>query len=301
MSRQSRRQTSLRYSIPMAIRDVYLLQRSERFNLAPRQEITVDLSLKKAPCTVLMGSVAGKCVPIEGATVKVLDRSNKPIAHTVTDHEGKFVFENILPPGEYKVIATAAGYKVSRVYRLMLESRKPVSIFIWLEVSDYLNLATVYGVVYNEVNLGLANAKILITDYDKPEIYKAFTQTSTDGEFLIYGLKPKKYWISASKEGYCLPEKVSFELTPNEMSCVNLFLYPDVSSTYGTVSGIIDTYGQSVPNAVAALYKVDERGHFLVATKETNERGFYLFPNVKPGEYLVKSKMETDRITDFTG
>jgi len=288
----------------MAIRDIYLLQRSEQFNLGPRQEMTVDLSLKKAPkepCTVLTGSVTAKCGRIEGATVKVLDRNNKPIAHTVTDLEGKFVFENILPPGEYKVIATAEGYKVSRVYRLMLESRKPVSIFIWLEVSDCINLATVYGVVYNEANLGLANARILIMDYDKPEIYEAFTQTNTDGEFMVYGLKPKKYWISASKEGYFLPQKISFELTPNEIACVNLFIYPDESSTEGTVSGIIDFYGQSISNAVAALYKVEDRGHFLLATKETNESGFYLFPNVKPGEYLVKSKMETDCITNFIG
>lgn len=288
----------------MAIRDVYQLQRSEQFNLGPRQEITVDLSLKaapKEPCTVLMGSVAGKCGQIEGATVKVLDRCYKPIAHTVTDNKGNFIFENAFPPGEYKVIATAEGYKVSGVYRLMLEPRKPASIFIWLEVSKYANLTAIYGVVYNDVNLGLANSKILITDYDNPEICEAFTQTNADGEFLVYGLKPKKHWISASKEGYILPQKISFELTPNEILCVNLLLYPDVSSTDGTVSGKIDYYGQHIPNAVVALYKVEERGHVLVATKETNESGFYLFQNVEPGKYLVKSKMEINCTTDFTG
>ncbi|MGE4354689.1 MAG: collagen binding domain-containing protein [Oscillospiraceae bacterium] len=288
----------------MVIRDIYLLQRSEQFNLGPRQEVTVDLSLKKVPKpprTVLVGTVTGKCGQIEGATVKVFDRSNKPIAHTVTDNKGKFVFENILPPGEYKVIATAEGYQVSRVYRLMLESRKPVSRFIWLEVSNYVNLATIYGVVYNEVNLGLANAKIMITDYDKPEICKVYTQTNEDGEYLVYGLKPGKYRITALIEGYMPPDKISFELLPNEISCVNLFLYPDVSLQDGTISGKINFYGKGEPNAVVALYKVEGSGHILLATKETNKSGFYLFPNVKPGEYLVKSKMETDRITDFTG
>lgn len=285
----------------MVIRDIYLLQRSEQFYLDSRQEMTVDLSLEKVPkepCTILTGKVAGKCGHIEGATVKVLDRNNNPIAHAVTDHEGTFIFENILPPGEYIVIATAEGYKVSKVYRCKLNPRKPVSISIWLEASECINLATVYGVVYNEVNSELANAKILITDYDKPNIYEAFTETNADGEYLVYGLIPKKYWIFASKEGYFLPQKISFELTPNEIACVNLFLYPDESSTDGTVSGKIDYYGQDVPNAVVALYKVEERGHFLLATKETNESGFYLFPNVKPGEYLVKSKMETENITD---
>lgn len=288
----------------MAIIDVYLLSRSDQFRLSPRQEITVDLSLKKAPkepCTVLTGSVTGKCGRIEGATVKVFDRSYKPLAHTVTDNNGKFIFENVLPPGEYKIIATAERYKVSRVYGIMLESRKPVSISIWLEVSDCKNLATVYGVVYNEANLGLANAKILIMDYDKSEMCEASTQTNADGEFLVYGLKPKKYWLSASKEGYFLPQKISLELAPNEIACANLFLYPDESSTDGTVSGKIDFCGHSVPNAVAALYKVDELGHFLLAMKETNENGFYLFTSVKPGEYFVKSKMEANRITEFGG
>ena len=285
----------------MVIRDIYLLQGSEQFNLGPRQEMTVDLSLKRVPkelCTFLMGCVAGKCGQIEGATVKALDRNNKPIAHTVTDKKGRFVFENILPPGEYKVIATAEEYRVSGVYRLMLESGRPASIFIWLETSKYINLATVYGIVYNEANLGLADVKIIISDYDQPEAGEAFTQTNTDGEFLVYGLQSKKYWISASKEGYFLPQKISFQLAPNEITCMNLFLYPDQSSADGTVSGIIDFHGQSVPNAVAALYKVEESGHLLLATKETNESGFYLFPNIKPGEYLVKSKMETDRIVD---
>ena len=288
----------------MAIRDRYLLQRSEQFILGPRQEMTVNLSLQrvpKEPCTVLTGSVSGKCGRIEGATVKVFDTNNKPIAHTCTNEEGKFVFKNTLQPGRYKVIATAEGYKVSRVYGIVLEPGKPVSIIIWLEVSDYLDLAAVYGVVYNEVNSGLATVKVMIAEYDRPEAYEALTQTNTDGEFLVYGLKPGRYWLSALKEGYILPQKIPFELTPNEKACQNLFLYPDGLSADGTVSGIIDVYGQSVPNAVAALYKVEKNGHKLLAMKETNENGFYLFPNVKPGEYLVKSKMGTDRMPDFIG
>lgn len=280
----------------MVIRDIYQLERSEQYYLGPRQEITIDLSLKKAPKqpdTILMGSVAGKCGKIEGATVKVLDRKNNPIMHTVTDQKGSFEIRNILPPGEYKVIATAEGYTVSSVHWLVLESMKPVTLFILLKVSDNFNLATVYGVVYDEKNSGLESVKIMITDYYEPEICKAITLTNADGEFMVYNLKPKKYWISASKEGYYLPQKISFELTPKDISSVNLFLYPDDSSISGTVSGIIDFNGQRVPHAVAALYKVEERGHFLLATKETNDEGFYLFPDVKPGEYLVKSKWST--------
>ncbi len=99
--------------------------------------MTVDLSLRKAPkppCTVLSGTVAGKCGQIEGATVKVFDRSNRPIAHTATDHKGEFIFENILPPGKYKVIATAEGYKVSAEYKVILKSKKPASIYIRLKI-----------------------------------------------------------------------------------------------------------------------------------------------------------------------
>lgn len=279
----------------MSITDIYLLQRSEQFILGPRQEITVDLTLKKAPkepCTVLTGSVTGKRGPIAGATVKVFDKCYKPVAHTVTDLKGKFVFSNIFPPGEYNVIATAKGYKVSGVYSVMLEPKNPVSIKICLEVSDLKNLATVYGVVYNEANIGLADAKVVITNYNKPKKQEAITQSNADGEFLVYGLKPQKYWISASKEGYFLPQKIAFELMPDEITCVNLFIYPDGSSLDGTVSGMIDFDRKSVHKAVAALYKVEENGHILVATKETNEDGFYLFTDVEPGEYLVKAKKE---------
>ena len=183
---------------------------------------------------------------------------------------------------------------------MILKSRKPVSLFIRLKVSKNINLGTVYGVVYDELGGTLADTEIQITDYDDPDAYEAFTQTIGDGEFLVNGLKPKKYWISASKDGYLLPQKISFELTPNEITFINLYLYPDESSTDGTVSGRIDHFGNGIPNAVTALYKVEGNSHTLLSTKETNDNGVYLFQSVKPGEYLVKSKKDTDHITDFT-
>ncbi len=281
----------------MNIRDVYLLERSEQFNLGPRQEVSVNLSLKRAPqkpCTLLIGRICGKNGPIEGAAVVALSRSYKPMMHTITDHRGNFVFKNNLPPGEYRIVATAEGYRVSRFYSLFIAHKRPVSMVIWLQASDMKNHATVYGIVYDEANSGLANADVNILNGNKPENRVAVTRTIADGQYLIYGLKPGKYWLSASKKGYFLPQKAWIELTANEIACMNLFVYPDGSSTDGTVSGKIENDGKSIFNAVAALYKAEDKGHILLATKETNESGFYLFPNVKPGKYTVESKMEND-------
>ena len=214
----------------MIIKDNYYLKRSDIFTLTPREEITVDLSLSKVPikpCTLLLGIVEGRFGRIKNATVKIFDKSFKPIAHTLTDEKGCLYYKNTLPCGEYYVIATAEGYYNSEAYRVWLHPKKPSMVTVWLEVC-YLALQTaVYGIVYDELNIPLENVNIAILEDNKMERLVAITQTNEDGEYLTCGLKAGKYRISATKEGYILPQNPTFTLYPKNYSCLNLFLYPD--------------------------------------------------------------------------
>lgn len=281
----------------MAIRDAYLLKRSPVFHLAPRQEATVDLTLEKAPkppSTVLSGIVTGKCGPVAGATVKVFSRGWQPLAHVETGPDGRFSFFHLLPPGEYIVLASADGYRVSMEYRLRLLMNIPLSITIRLEHARYQGLGTVYGVAFDSLKKPLGEVSIFLKAEAGAGTTTAATMTNDDGEYLVYGLKPGLYQITASKPGYLLPMARTIEVLPDGIFQADLWLYPDPAASDGTISGRITHGGRPVPGAVAALYRQEYGSHRLLALSETNAAGAYLFGSAQPGDYVVKAKQEAE-------
>lgn len=217
----------------MAIKDKYRLKRSNPFVLSQREEVTVNLSLSKAPikpCTLLLGSINGKNGQIKGATVKVFDYCFNPIEHTVTDEKGCFAFENSLPSGDYFVMATADNYAVSEACRVLIFKDVPVSICIWLSETEKNLNNGVYGIAYDQANKKLPYATISISEEASQKKLVATTQTNEDGEYVVYGLKAGKYQISAFKEGYFFPQSLLFEIFPKEYTLVNIFLYAEFPS-----------------------------------------------------------------------
>lgn len=280
----------------MAIRDIYLLQCSNGFHLNPRQEVSVDLALYKVPVeprTLISGQVIGSCGPLLGATVKVFSMDYTPLLHAVTDAEGRFQFRNMLYPGNYRLIATADGYSVSSNYMVFLEPKNPVNVIVKLKVSDLVNHATIYGIVRdNNSGFGLCNAVIRVYNDCNFEKIEAVSRSNEDGEYMIYGLDPGKYRITASKTGFVFQQPVFFECFPNETLPLDLFLYEDIRLRNGTVTGKIEHNGMAVPGAAVALYRVENNRHTLIAVKKTNDEGVYLFGDVQPGAYLIKAKLE---------
>lgn len=292
----------------MVIRDLYLLQRSADFYLSPRQEAQIDLALAKtrpAPDTALSGLVLGVCGPLAKATVKVLLMDNTPFMHTVTDKNGFFSFKNMLPPGNYHVLATADKYGVSMDYHVSLLPHQPKYMILRVELSALSCHATVYGMVRDNNGTALRDVEIRIFGLCRAKKMVACSRSNSDGEYLVYGLKPGKYQIMAQKPGYVFPQPAAFQCFPNDILPLDLFLYIDGCLQNGTVSGEIKYQGKPVPHGVAALFREEDGGHRLIAVKEANDRGIYLFDHVPPGEYLVKAKLEgqreficEDKITD---
>ena len=279
----------------MVIHDIYLLQRSDDFYLPPGQEASVDLELKKVPLkphTVLSGLVVGGCGPLAEATVKVFSMDYKPVAHSVTDKDGKFLFKNVLRPGSYRVLATAAGFNLSTDYIVSLTWGKPVNIIIKVTPSELAHQAVVYGMIWDSLGVALCNADIHIYSDRCPGKIVARSQSNNDGEYMVYGLKPGKYRITALKSGYLLQAPATFTCFPNEIVPLDLFLYEDCCMRNGTVSGKIRAGNKPVPYATVGLYQVKDDRHILIAVKQANGAGVYLFANVQLGSYLVKAKLE---------
>jgi hypothetical protein len=260
----------------MTIRDRYLLRRSNEFYLAPGQEASVNLALMKAPalpCTTLCGRVKGSCGPIAGATVKVLDRCFRPLCHAETDSGGYFSIADTLMSGEYEVIAAADGYLVSESRLISLKPSCPLYLTIQLFPDRSAGLGTVYGTVRDEKNAPLAGVQIAVFRPGAADDPKAVAVSGPDGEYLVCGLEPGEYRISAFLHGYHFPDEIALRLFPREIECADLYLYREESSCLGTVSGTVRYQGKTVSFAEIALYRVEGERRDLIRIRNANGRG----------------------------
>ena len=103
---------------------------------------------------------------------------------------------------------------------------------------------------------------------------------------------PGKYILSAICYGYTLPDKITFELFPEDIFCADIYLYRDASVENGTVSGVVLHDGHSVPFAIAAIYRRESYGYRLIQIQQANSNGFYLFLDLQTGDYIVTTKLE---------
>lgn len=279
----------------MVIRDIYLLRQSDPFYLPVGHEASVNLALTKAPplpCTKLFGRVVSGCESVSGATVKLLDRSFKPLYHTETDSEGGFSFIDTLMPGVYELVAVADGYLVSESVLISLTPSVPLRVTIRLVPDGSAEFGTAYGVTRDERNAPLPGVQVFIFSAGDMAFPTAVTVSNTDGEYLFYRLKPGKYVLRAFLQGYYLPQDAALDIYPEGIARAELYLFRKASAYKGTVSGKVTHNGAEVPNATAALYLIENGEHTLVQAQRTNSKGFYLFSGCKPGEYVVKAKLE---------
>jgi protocatechuate 3,4-dioxygenase beta subunit len=113
---------------------------------------------------------------------------------------------------------------------------------------------------------------------------------------LRFGLIPAgNYYVAVAKLGYFTNESATINVTTNEFIGSDVTLVADEQSNTGTISGFITDQSSGLPiqNAGVALYSVTgttpTQVETVIATTRTNATGRYLFANVSPGTYRVKS------------
>ncbi|MBL1212570.1 MAG: hypothetical protein HND52_04315 [Ignavibacteriae bacterium] len=111
--------------------------------------------------------------------------------------------------------------------------------------------------------------------------------TDADGNYLISNVEPGEYTITASKEGMdTLNAEVTVAAGAETKADFILNQYDSLNSAfYGIITG-------TVKNAIdeLALSNVSIRTIPPTSSVSTNSAGYFLIPNVEPGEYLVDAK-----------
>jgi 5-hydroxyisourate hydrolase-like protein (transthyretin family) len=279
----------------MPVKELFILEKSEEFCIVKDEEKDVCLKLKRC-CDMQTILVAGRVTscgkPVANAAVKVFDEKFCPVAHTLTNSDGRYAFIYCLKAGCYKIAATAEGYEMSKVVGLELKEcdEKVVNFELKKEVCEKK------GVLYGEITNKSAHCPVeeaLIYLFEKDTMcHVAQALSNKYGQYLFINLKPGKYEIRAYKQWFEMPAPHVVIVEPCCFTKEDIELCPYSCEFKNTVSGVICCDGHPLCGAVVALYQIEKEKECLIQLKTTNEEGLYLFYNLKPGNYVVKAKMQ---------
>ncbi len=281
----------------MFIHDIYILKESDPIEIEAYEEATINLELDKLPpCfhTILTGKIFHKNYLIKNATVMVMDDDCTPLFHTVTDENGVYKFCNMLAPGKYKVIASAIGYKTSKIKTILIRANAVTKLSFEMKKSLIFKNGIVYGkILESGSRKPIEDAVVYLNTSDDSceTFYK--TTSNHSGQYLIYNIIPNNYEIVIKKQGYMVTQPLKLTIEKYDRIPLYFDLIRNSNHCKNTISGTITFDKKPISEVAVFLYLLDEQGNEqVVQTQETNEHGLYLFSNVGKGSYLVKAKWQ---------
>ncbi len=278
----------------MATIDKYNLKASLQFPISGTEEITENLQLSPSSTSeegVITGTVTSGTTPLEGATVKVFNSSDEPIAHAVTNPEGKYTISSIVK-GSYKVTAAKDGYLTPTVTPVTVAANRPTTVDFNLSVDPDAALNAVYGIIRAAGTLTPLSGATVNTFLAGPTpTLISTTVTNSTGQYISPHLADGDYFFVANMPGYNQTTSGTTTLSGAEIASLDLPLTANATANTGTVSGIITDSSTLLPiaNAVVALYEIAGTTETLIKLTKTNGAGRYLFGSVSASNYLVKA------------
>lgn len=284
----------------MPIIDQYNLKASVQFPITGTQEVTENLQLTVSTASsagVVTGTVTSGSTPVEGATVKIFDVNDNPIAHGLTNSQGKYTIPDVVA-GSYKITATKFTYLTPSTIPLTVIANRSTTVNIVLTPDPDAGKNALYGIIRQAVALTpLEGATVNIyQDVGGVQTLALTTETNSSGQYFAPRLITGSYVVVANKAGYQQSESAIVTLTGTDIEPLDLSLQVNTLQNVGTVSGIINSQTTLLPiaNALVALYSVSGGVETIVQITRTNAGGRYLFGNVTAGEYIVKAIAQTD-------
>jgi len=280
----------------MATIDQYNLLASDPFVINGTEEVTENLQLTPSTTSqegVITGIVtASGGAPLGGATVKVFSSADVPIAHAVTNPQGRYTIPSVVS-GSYKVVAAKNGYLTPVAVPVTVTANRPTTVDFTLAPDPGAALNTIYGII-SETATHIPLYQAVVNTYlvlGAIQTLVSTTSTNTSGQYISPALADGDYVIIANKAGYDQAVSSTTTLSGSELASLDIALNPNAVTNTGTVSGLITDSFTLLPigGATVALYQIGGTTETLISLTKTNGAGRYLFGSVAAANYVVKA------------
>ncbi|MBN9654118.1 carboxypeptidase regulatory-like domain-containing protein [Halobacillus sp. GSS1] len=214
--------------------------------------------------------------PIPGAVVQIFDETRALVVTLVTDPDGSYQFSS-LAPGTYRVVVTAVGFGAA-VQDIEVIANQQTQLDFALQ----LNPGNIRGMVFNAVTGDpLIGVSVVVRQFSPTGPIIQTTATDSNGEFLVIGLTPGSYSVTAFTPDFG-SQTASVSVAPNATTVVSLGLFPDAGSIEGLVTSSVT--GEILRDTRVSIF--DNLG-VLVVTTQSDISGRYRVDGLSPGDYTV--------------
>ncbi|MFW0779053.1 carboxypeptidase regulatory-like domain-containing protein [Rossellomorea marisflavi] len=237
----------------------------------------IALTILPNPATITGTITTTGGVPLPTSFVQVLNSIGILVASGFSDANGVYTVGN-LPAGSYTVVGNAVNFgQASQGVTLTAGQILPdVNLTLLADTGGLTGQVT-------DAFTGtlLSGATVVISDATT-QLPVITTTTSLFGNFLVSGLAPGTYIVTASLTGYA-SRQVGAIVVSDQNGIVHLFLTPDPGTIAGTV---VDTNGNPVTGTNIQITVVNE-DNVIIATVLANSDGTYQIPQLLQGTYFI--------------
>jgi hypothetical protein len=259
-------------------------------------EIRSDFGLTTAapPTGTIHGTVTSSAGGvIDGATVKLRTVTGTPVAHTITNPAGNYVFNGI-PAGTYKVNAAMPGYVTSPYSSVTLQGGAILEVDFTL-TPESRSRNVLYGTVTNQsTSAVISNACIALIPDISTLTNLNMGKSNASGQFMLDQIPDGTQNLGVSANGFYLSAFRSITISGGTILRSNAVLQP-YALPQATVSGVItnQTTGAPIANACVGLYSLGAGGaESLQQVTFSDSNGVYVFSRAAAGTYVIKAKVE---------
>lgn len=227
--------------------------------------------------------------PVKDALVCLYEENGRFVSHVYTDEKGYFAFDS-LSPAAYLVSAAKEGYHAASLLPVSLSGDRALLQELVLQPVTG-GKGTVYGTVQEEKDqTPVPGARIDLIDSSGNVAGCALS--SETGEYALYGLAFDRYTAIAAAGSYSC-DSAAVTLSSDQPSVmINFTLCAKESpAAVSFLSGFLKSPdGAPIPLAWVGLYTAEEGINRLVAVTMSSADGYYVFPSLPDGEYVVKAQ-----------
>ena len=232
---------------------------------------------------IIQGSVkATGAISQEGMQILAVHTNGMPRYSTMTDGEGKFIFENC-STGSYTITASRADYTSEIVESVVVVAGKTIQTVI-------NPLQSIFGSAKGTVSLqGLTSHEgILVALHPTGNTASYSAVTSSDGSFSLFEVREGTYTLEVSKIGYQTLKIADVKVVAGDTLPIGTL---ELLPSSGVVSGLVKLAGESSyeGTSVSIINTADTKVRYNTISLSDGE---YLLTGVKAGEYRVQFEKE---------